>query len=374
MCTIHNPRNVKNIKCNLSRILCKNISDGHRDLILSSIKEICVDISQMTVKASHLCKLMVEMMLSADWQRRIDGNSVIIDDNTCLEWPNFTKLRVFKDLLTVGSSEEENITPAVKYAWNKYKFNLLPDGYVIKRRFKDETFIKHCAITYQSTFLNVLRKRFTYRQRLAIEIFLKKYHRKNGYRYEIAPPEQLVYALQCLINRWQYRGRTYTPAQFESLRTLYHVDLIQKHWQHLPFQENITVYKLQPFEVLRYYYFLKKEYGHMSTKLRDFVLIPQNKVKIHHITFDTISIQCLRNEIDKKTYSICERGESDLGIELLLSKLLIEKEKEKEEENGTWQSIFDMEYISKIGKKSIFGKCITTNGQDCTIKYLKIKT
>ena len=335
---------IKNVKCQLSNILCENTAC--RCVVVNTIKEICRDISQMAVKASQLCWLMMEMLLEADWQQSTAYGIVTLNDNTCLEWPDFRKLKVFKDLLIVGSvNEENNITPAVKYAWNRYSSNLLPDGYTIKRRFKDQTLIKHCAMTYQSTVLSFLKKWFIRRQRLAIEIFLKEYHGYDASKH-------LVYALQCLINRWQYRGKSvYTSVELEKI---YRVILIEKHQQHLPFQI-INAHKLQPFEILRYYYFLKKEYGHASTEIRDFILIPQNHVKIHHITFDTVGVQCLRNEIDKKIFS---------QLKMFISV--------KEKEENAWQSIFNMERIMKMGKKSIFNKCIVTNGLDCTIKYLSV--
>ena len=365
MCSYYH-KSRKNIKCNISCILRKDINNDKRDVILSTIQEICSDISQMTVKASQLCRLMMEMMLDANWHQKTIGiNKVILNNTTSLEWPNFMKLKVFKDLLIVGTeNNNNNITPAVEYAWNKYQSNLLPDGYVIRRRFKDQTFIKYCAITYQSAVLNNLKQWFTYRQKLAIETFLENYYNSSHQQF---PLNDLVYALQCLINRWRYKGKMYTPSQLERLRIIYDKDLIQKHWQHLPFQ-NINVQKLQPFEILCYYYFLKKEYGHMSTKLRNFALIPQNQIRIHHVTFDTIGVQCLKYEVDRKLLSL--KKENELDIIPLLHKLWIIKSEEEEEED-TWKSIFNMEYISNFEKKRniTFDRRITTDGLNCTIKY-----
>ena len=155
----------------------------------------------MTVKASHLCRLMVESLL--DMESRCQNEDEM---NTKAKWPDFAKLKTFVQLFTKGQNVKGSTKPtaAIDLAWS-----ILPANYPLSsRHHSDYNLINYCARTFQTCFLNNLRLNFISRQRLAIKTSLDT--KKNT----------LIYALQCLINDWKYVGRTYSEQQLRELNIL----------------------------------------------------------------------------------------------------------------------------------------------------------
>merc|ERR1712237_176694 len=144
---------------------------------------------------------MVETLLEREERDRYcsrDGIGTAID----VEWPDFTKSNTFVQLFTKGSNVRK-ITkpiPAIEETWEKYEALLKPCSVKIERYHSDYNLINYCAKTFQTAFMNNLRSKFVSNQRRAV--------REELIRRSSQPKSTTVYALQCFINGWAYRGRT----------------------------------------------------------------------------------------------------------------------------------------------------------------------
>ena len=196
----------KTVKCSLASILNPQaVQAAH------SIENRCLSISRMAVRASKFCQLMVETLLLEN-KREETGSRT-----TEVEWPDFSNQNTFRHLFIKGINSKKKIrnpTPAVEHTWEKYKEVLNSCSRNIRRFDYDYNFVNYCSRTFQTAFENNLRLNFISRQRKGIgeELGLSS----------SAINKPTMYALQCFINGWRYRGRKYSVSELEELR--------QKHW------------------------------------------------------------------------------------------------------------------------------------------------
>ena len=360
----------KNVKCSLRSLLVKQV--GKEINAAASIEKRCVSVSKMAVKASHLCRIMVEMLLKEEeeeeeQEEEAEKKEEKVSSTTSppTEWPDFTKMNVFVQLFTKGNSlrKATKPTPAIDRAWYGRELQLQPrsEG----RHHSDYNLVNYCAKTYQTAFLNNLQFNFVSRQRRAIRVYLKCCGGGGGggdrgglgeKKRKKSDTTRLVYALQCFINDWKYAGRTYSEEQLRELR-IEHFLLVERHKSHLP---PVGKNSLQPVDFLRYYNFLKREYKETSTKLKNLPLVPQNEVKVHYVDFDAVGVK-----------GLCH----DLGININLA----DKEKKEKEtlhdevlQREGWGQIFDLKRIRKMGGKGwTFDRCIATDGIACSVRYYR---
>ena len=99
----HKKKCYKTVKCCLTKILLNS------QIINPFIQDRCIAISQMAIKASHLCKVMVEKFLIGEI-----GNKI--------EWPDFNQQKFFYQLFTMGcnAGKSSKPTPAIDWTWKNY--------------------------------------------------------------------------------------------------------------------------------------------------------------------------------------------------------------------------------------------------------------
>ena len=389
----------KNIKCSLKSVIAKknnpdkNESPRNLDLneeLLRAIENRCVAVSRMAARASVFCQLMVEKLLRKEEKKIYDNNnrdSFPSGNETTIEWPDFEKLNVFCQLFTKGINLQKlrKPTPAIEKTWEKHQNILDQCTKNIGRFHSDCNLIRYCAKTFQTAFQNNLRLNFVFRQRRAIREAL--YLRDQSYCPSLKGKKRysntLIYALQCLINGWEYKGKTYNRLELDRLECQ-HREWIEKHRRRLPTNSQISEKKLSLVELIRYYHFLKTEYGEANTKLKNIKLVPKNDIKVHYADFDTAGVKGLchdlgfkvetfnkknlaeKRSVDGKEKAREERGEEKESLAFFKHHQLLEAE--------GWNKIFDISKIKKMGGKSstwIFDRCIATDGVACSIRYYK---
>ena len=278
-------RHYKNVKCSLRRILL------HPEETAPLVEQRCLAVSQMAVRASHLCGVMVHELLKREEEE--EGKN----EGPAIEWPDFNKLNVFVQLFTRGSravAKTRKPTPAIEWAWNNWFRDVVTKTPPTSRYHSDYNLIAYCAKTFQTCFLNNLQLNFVSRQRRAIRTYCSQ--SPDAEKKSSKVPNTFVYALQALMNGWKYIGRTYSPTELEELRDA-HSDFIERHRRHLPPRGSIS----SPVDHLRYYNFLRREYGgNESTKLKNIPLVPQNVIKMHYVDFDALGVKGLCHDSDIK--------------------------------------------------------------------------
>ena len=332
----------KNVKCSLKSILI-NPRAGQ------AIENRCLSISRMAVRASKFCELMIESLL----EKERGGEERTTTD---FEWPDFKNLNTFRHLFTIGTNSKiTNPIPAVEETWKKYKDVLNSN---IKRFDYDDNLITYSSRTFQTAFENNLRLNFKSRQRKAIGEELRL--------SSSAICKPTIYALQCFINGWDYKGRKYSVSELDELRQK-HRDWINKHRQHLPVlreKGEISEDDLSLKEIILYNNFLKTEYGERNAKLKNIKLVPQNRIKVHYVDFDADGVKGLLKDLEckvKNTASINQEAKTELEEQL---------------RTEGWHLVFNVEKILKMGGTStwIFDGCVATDGVDCSVRYFRWKT
>ena len=198
----------------------------------------CLSISQMAVKAVHLCDVLMSCR----------------DEDA---WPDFSKSSTFVQLFTQGCNSEEAIDPAIESVWRDY---FEPIGYPVSERYPfDNHLVYHNAKLFQKGFLANIRRRFGYRQRKAIRAHLGKGATKRD-----------VDVIRDVI-----RGnvRDYDRSK--------HFDFIEKHKKYLP-------QKLSTLDYLKYYKFLSNEYPFISA-LKLSRLFSKNYTQRRFIALDPVT-------------------------------------------------------------------------------------
>lgn len=250
----------KTVKCSLNTVLSKNLNPKERSIANIEIKERCLALSQMTVKASQLAEAIILRKYLAKDPR---------------ELPNFNKHNTFVQLFRQGCEKKKQSKP------NELMDAVWQDVFQSNGYPKAETFIyggslmNNAAKTFKTCFLNNLRENFLSRQRQAIYEYLKWTGREKN-----------IYNLQKLINNWKnYKG----PADLKDK------DFISRHQAELPkTKEGKTRQPYKTTEYLRYYAFL------LSKKKNDdkwFPIVPNNCVKIHYINIDSECVKSLCHQI-----------------------------------------------------------------------------
>ena len=350
------PKIYKNIKCSLGSLLLPNSEDRIKSLIETR----CLAVSKMAVKAYHLCRVMIE--------------NVLLEGETQIDWPDFTRLNVFVQLFTKGCNlrKANKPTKAIDWTWANYFENIgYPTQQIPQRHHSDYNLINYCAKTFQTAFINNLKLNLIPRQKRAITIYLANPEAKDEER-EAATEEggefigknkknnekkkvdkSLVYALQKLINNndKSIKGRCvgkkniYAQDGFDDLRNE-HADFIQTH-QKLLQTGNLI-------DLIRYYGFLKREYGPYCTKLKNIPLVPQNEVKMHYIDFDAVGVKGLCHDMGKAK----QLRDRSNAIDLM--------------EKEGWNLIFNLRKLRKMGgRRWTFDRCIATDGVGCSIRYFQ---
>ena len=144
----------------------------------------------MAVKASHLCRVMIEKVLLEREENNVDSVFEDYDDNNnnddeemkkncgeniIIDWPDFTKLNVFVQLFTKGCNlkKPNKPTKAIDWTWENYFEKI---GYPTKqkreRHHSDYNLINYCAKTFQTAFINNLKLNLIPRQKSAIKVYL----------------------------------------------------------------------------------------------------------------------------------------------------------------------------------------------------------
>ena len=310
----------KNVKCKLKSILVDNDQNSTQQRLVSEIEKRCLAVSRMVVKASLFCELMIERLLE-------EGTE---------EWPDFSKLNTFVSMLTIGNNKRKkrNSIPAIEKTWEQHENVLQEYTKHIHRYHSDYNLINYSAKTFQTAFFNNLKLNFISRQRRTIRQQIRESSTTK------------IYALQCFINNWDYKGRTFCRTQLEQLKTT-HWHWIEKHRDYLPKEKRISEQNLTPKQFIKYYNFLKTN----SNKLKKIKLVPENKIKAHYVDFDAAGVKGLCHEI---------------GFDLY--KLNLENKLEKE----GWDKVFNLKKIDKLtSSKWTFDRCIATDGVSCSIRYYK---
>ena len=359
----------KNIKCTLEKILVNGKQKQKRQQILKAINDRCLSVSKMAVDASHLCRLMVESLLQMEWRTKHKTDDA---------WPDFTDVNLFVRLFTnnnyySGETVSKPI-PALNLTWKAKPYSQKFHPIAIKRHHFDYNLINYCAKTFQTCFLNNLRVNFNSRQRRAVKTFLDNNNQNNNHHHHHS--RSLIYALQCLINGWRYVGKTYSTNQLGELENYYYSTLIRKHREHLPIDRLLEINKntLQPVDFLRYYYFLKIEYGEKETKLKKFPLVPQNNTKIHYLHFDAVGVKGLCHDVGLIPTTITISNTSATINNNNNNKQKVKMELDDILKVEGWNYIFNLKLIQKIGgEKWIFDRCIATDGVSCSLRYYKEK-
>ena len=160
----------KNVKCSLGSILLLSNSDNR---IKSLIETRCLAVSQMAVKAYHLCRVMIEKVLLE--REKNDEDKKNRDEYICIDWPDFTDVNVFSQLFKKGCNVKKirKPTKAIDWTWEKYFEKM---GYPTKqeqqRHHLDYNLINYCAKTFQTAFINNLKLNLIPRQKRAIKVYL----------------------------------------------------------------------------------------------------------------------------------------------------------------------------------------------------------
>ena len=120
---------------------------------------------------------------------------------------------MFTQPFTIGNIKRKtNLSPAIETA-----FKLLPENYPSPSRyFYDGNLIKSGANTFKTSFFNNSKLNFISRQKQAIGTSLK------------TRDKTLIYAIQCLINGWEYEGRTYSDIELQEVNNQ-HLESIEKN-------------------------------------------------------------------------------------------------------------------------------------------------
>ena len=391
----------KNVKCSLGSVLLLSSNSDNR--IKSLIETRCLAISQMAVKASHLCRVMIEKVLLEREENNVDSVFEDYDDNNnnddeemkkncgeniIIDWPDFTKLNVFVQLFTKGCNlkKPNKPTKAIDWTWENYFEKI---GYPTKqkreRHHSDYNLINYCAKTFQTAFINNLKLNLIPRQKSAIKVYLanlkeeenaaeeeekdkteakknclkeedeeRKKKKKKKKRKVDKIDSSLVNALQKLINnnnnnndnKWKPVGKKSFYSKDELKNK--HAYFIKTHQKYLQTGKNLI-------DLIRYYNFLKREYGQYCTKLKNIPLVPKNEVKMHYVDFDAAGVKGLCHDIGKAK-QLVDKGENAIDV--------MEKE--------GWNLIFNVDKLRKMGGKNWkFDRCIATDGVGCSIRYFK---
>ena len=306
-------KHYKHVKCKLKYILLDN-----KDLV-SVIEKRCFAVSRMAVKASLFCNLMIEMLIEKEIE----------------EWPDFSDPSIFTSMFIIGNNKRglKKPIPAIEKTWEKYKNVLQENAKHISRYSYDISMIECCAKTYQESFFKNLRSNFALVQRKALGQYLKEF-----YKYST------VYALQCIINNWDYKGQRLSSEQLERLKST-HWHCIEKHRRYFPEDNTIDIHKLKPKEILEYFNFLKWEYKNFES----IKLVPVNEIKAHYVNFDCVGVKGLCSDIAFNMKSIESNDQ-------------LKKE--------GWYNVFNLEKINNLASSEwTFDRCIATDGVACSIRY-----
>ena len=232
----------------------------------------------MTVKAYHLCNALIQDLLENSSTPHLDEENEFLNP-----WPDFENRNVFIQCYTHGCELQKRHKPtiAIDQAWQKH---FKPINYpTMERYLYDHQIINYSAQTYHTCFVNNLRLNFISRQRRAIRSHLMEMGEEN-----IQNP--LIYALWCLINDTDYLGHTYSKDELKRFLDEKYSDLITEHRNKLPpspAAENNPWKPTSLVDLIKYYHFLSERYP-SDPKLKNCTLVPQNKMKMHHIELDFI--------------------------------------------------------------------------------------
>ena len=339
----------KSINVRLDEILLPN--DEKKILLFSNlIERRCIAISQMAVKASQLCNVMIEDLLRKDLLDR--------------EWPNLNSVDVFiqmyKQGTTMNKNEEDNkdyhvVGQTKKPRKNKKNNNnnknhminavweehFAPIFYPPGERYPfDEDSIYHSAKTFNNTVTKYLKKNIISKQRMAIQEYLCDRHelrQKKNY---------LTDAILTLMNMNNCPRKIYQVFKEHQL-------FIQEHWK---YTSNIfnTLREPKNIDYLRYYWYICNE--KRRTRNNNHFFVPLNKTKVHYMAITTKSIR-----------GLCE----DAGLSPII------KTDENCEENLHWSRVFDMEVINSLlpneGEWN-FDWFISTDGISCSVRFHKMSS
>ena len=180
----HAPKRYKNVKCTLGSVLLLSSSSNSDNRIKSLIETRCLAVSQMAVKAYHLCRVMIEKVLLEREKNKVDAVVDNDDDDEdkknrdeyiCIDWPDFTDVNVFSQLFKKGCNVKKirKPTKAIDWTWEKHFEKM---GYPAKqeqqRHHSDYNLINYCAKTFQTAFINNLKLNLIPRQKRAIKVYL----------------------------------------------------------------------------------------------------------------------------------------------------------------------------------------------------------
>ena len=233
------------------------------ELVKPLIAKRCVSISQMTVKAFHLCDAILAR-----------------DEST---WPDFSKGSTFTQLFTQGCETTTTTNtqhPAIEKAWRDY---FEPIGYPPAEMYPfDNHLVTYNAKIYRKNFLNILKRRFTYRQRKAVYAYLDGKRRGE----ERGDKKDEVDALLRLING---KGRNSDKVFSEK-----HYEFIDDHKKYLT--KNFRKFRFVDY--LRYYKFLSEKYPSIPS-LEMWRLFPNDVTRRRCVAFDPLCLYNLLKHANK---------------------------------------------------------------------------
>lgn len=328
------------IKCSLSGVL---INPSHTQGLIESR---CRAVSEMSVNAYHLCREMIETLL-AEEERRTTTITTTPPSNNFPQWPDFRRVNVFVQMMTKGVNVRRltRPTPAIEWTWS--------NGFVQppspKRHCYDYSTIKYAATTFQTAFLNNLHLNFISRQRKAIREHL---HHSTG---RVASDAE-IYALQTMINGWEYRGRAFNADHLAQMKTDNAV-FVERHRRHLPVTPTSLFLpgKSDTVPLIRYYHFLRND----CPRLKNLLLVPRTKIKMHHATFDAVGIKGLCRDAGYNIPPPPQPSSSkDCDGDIM--------------DREGWSLIFDMKKLATMKSASspwVFDRSVTTDGVACSVRF-----
>ena len=325
-------RKLENVVSNKNRLpkkykICSlwNILDNNRLRVHASsqIYAWCRAVSQMAVKASHLCNFVIYRLLN---------------EKERVEWPDFNKNSTFFQMFTVGANTKNFSNPinVIATMWKEKGSLIWPyrnrkEAIKNLRHKSDFNLINASVIAYKMEFVNNLRLNFDARQMKSLKEMMKR-KLYPQFIVTIKQKTALAKVIRYFINGWIYSPRhsIFNPNQLDVIRNYYEKE-IEEH--RIILGEYSCANSLSLETIIKYYHFLNCKYN------LKFALVPRTEIKMHQIKIDA--------EILKEVYGYTK--------------------------NIGWSDVFNMEKIHKLAskKKWTFDQCISTDGFSCSVRFCR---